>query len=33
MSWCFLLIFGLQGAMQLILGDMEGVEDMTGMMA
>jgi hypothetical protein len=28
MSWCFLLIFGLQGVLTLILGDSEGLEEM-----
>lgn len=32
MSWCFLLIFGLQGVMSLILGDTEGMDDMAMMM-
>jgi hypothetical protein len=32
MSWCFLLIFGLQGVMGLILADSEGLEDMNAAM-
>ena len=32
MSWCFLLIFGLQGVMSLILGDSEGLDDMAATM-
>eukprot|EP00347_Sterkiella_histriomuscorum_P016616 403352504 len=32
MSWCFLLIFGLQGLMNLILGDSDGMDDMNSMM-
>lgn len=32
MSWCFLLIFGLQGVMGLIIGDSEGLDEMNAMM-
>jgi hypothetical protein len=32
MSWCFLLIFGLQGVMSLILGDIESLDEMNNMM-
>jgi hypothetical protein len=32
MSWCFLLIYGLQGVLSLIVGDTEGLDDMTAMM-
>ena len=32
MSWCFLLIFGLQGMMSLILSDQEGLDEMNSAM-
>jgi len=32
MSWCFLLIFGLQGMMSLILSDQEGLDEMNAAM-
>ena len=32
MSWCFLLIYGLQGILSLIISDAEGLDDMNMMM-
>ena len=32
MSWCFLLIYGLQGILSLIIADAEGLDDMNMMM-
>lgn len=32
MSWCFLLIYGLQGILGLIIGDSEGLDEMSNMM-
>jgi hypothetical protein len=32
MSWCFLLIYGLQGILSLIISDAEGLDDMANMM-
>ncbi len=32
MSWCFLLIYGLQGILSLIISDAEGLDEMNQMM-
>jgi len=32
MSWCFLLIYGLQGILSLIIADSEGIDEMMNMM-